>query len=261
MSGRPICLATPSATFSPGSAGGLTLCGKPVGPTATPSGPDPARANLSARQAEARGLLTSGTFGPRSTISYGSAVLLWYLANRYQAQTDLLGSTLYNLIWKTRDTPQQRLIPARRASVRRTSGSVSTGWPTPKAEDAESTGFSAKRLASGKTPDNLNALTAFALAGWASPQTRDHKGSRTGDAMYTDRAGRPLNEQAANLLDGWAVADGPARRTVSGEILTGSSAGMESGGQLNPAMSRWLMGYPEVWDACAPTSIKRSRKK
>ncbi len=252
MSGRPICLATPSATFSPGSAGGLTLCGKPVGPTATPSGPDPARANLSARQAEAQGLLTSGTFGPRSTISYESAVLLWYLANRYQAQTDLLGSTLYNLIWKTRDTPQQRLIPARRASVRRTSGSVSTGWPTPQACDQRgSPGVKAH-----------SEMTAVApLAGWASPQSRDHKGSRTGEAMYSDRAGRPLNEQAANLLDGWAVADGPARRTVSGEILTGSSAGMESGGQLSPEHSCWLQGFPTEWVSCGVSVMRSSLRK
>jgi hypothetical protein len=34
-------------------------------------------------------------------------------------------------------------------------------------------------------------------------------------------------------------------------MLTGSSAGMESGGQLRPAHSRWLMGFPMQWDAAA----------
>ena len=140
----------------------------------------------------------------------------------------------------------------------RTSVNGFTGWPTPKAEDAESTGFSAKRLAEGKTPDNLNSLAP--LAGWASPQSRDHKGSRTGDTMYTDRAGRPLNEQAANLLDGWKTEDGPARRTVSGLILTGSSAGMESGGQLNPAHSCWLQGFPIEWVSCGVSVTRSSRR-
>lgn len=51
-----------------------------------------------------------------------------------------------------------------------------------------------------------------------------------------------------------------ARFTAFGGLLTGSSAKMESGGPLNPTHSRWLMGFPPEWDACAATEMPSSRK-
>lgn len=54
---------------------------------------------------------------------------------------------------------------------------------------------------------------------------------------------------------------GPARLTVSGEILTGSSVQMENGGQLNPEHSRWLMGLADAWRNCVPTETQLSHRK
>jgi site-specific DNA-cytosine methylase len=53
---------------------------------------------------------------------------------------------------------------------------------------------------------------------------------------------------------------GRARRTASGVILTGCSAGMESGDPLSPEHSRWLMGYPAAWGSCGATAMRSCRR-
>lgn len=361
---------TPKPISLRASGDGLTPCALPDGRTTNPSGPAPVLANRSARQAQAAGLLTSGTYGLTSSISSSSAALADALVSRLRPVTASLGSTLYKLTWKARVTPQQRLIYALRASAPRTSandcigwptpntglspnghgqrgGSVAnghqsgadlsavvtlTGWPTPNASDG-SGGGQARRVGG---PHSSQLSDHVMLVGWPTTSARDWHSASGSPEFLAGRAdqtrGKPLSEEAFVQLAGWpspgasdgnggkgpragvsmtgrlpdgskatmglpaaaklalagwpspmagtpaqngnsaagnndssrqtvALAGiGPARRTASGAILTGFSAGMESGGQLAPAHSLWLMGFPPEWENFAPQATRSSRR-
>jgi hypothetical protein len=169
---------TLNATSSQGSGDGASHCASQDGQTTVLFGPDPALANLSARQAEEQGKLMSGTSGRTGTTSSASANLKQFLANKLQAKTASAGSTLYKLTWKQRDTPSQLKISALRASARRTSDSASgsSGWPTPTAntywEDLDK-GMARRERLKEKHGNGNGAGTTIALAaqmsGWPTP--------------------------------------------------------------------------------------------
>lgn len=190
-----------------------------------------ALANLSARQAREQGLLTSGTCGLLGFTSSRSAALASSLASRLRVRTDCLGSTLFKLTWKTRVTPMQRSIYALRASVLRKPDSGCTSWPTPMAGTPAQNGNNM----AGNTDSSRKTVK---LAGWPAPKASNTTGAGT------------RGEGGPNL-----------QTAVLGVIATGSHARTDGPGQLNPAHSRWLMGYPHVWDESAVTAMPSSRTK
>lgn len=272
MSHLTTCEVLRSATSSPELASGLIPCASPDGLTINQSGPVPVRASLSARQAKEMGLLTSGTYGPTSSISSASADLSMSLANRLQQVTQTHGSTLYKLTWKEWDTPSGLCRLRQRASVLRTSESELTRWPTPTcntnpqpetprglqnlAGAVKLSGWPtpttidnnqvAGQAAAANAPNRGTTLGgAVRMAGWVTPTSRDWKDSA---GMTAQRDGKERLDQ----LPRQSYICGPLRLTVFGEMRTGSFVEMGNGVQLNPAHSRWLMGLPHVWDESSP---------
>lgn len=253
-------LGTPNATSSPASEDGVLRSSSQDGQRTNLSGPDPALANLSARQVKEKGLLTSGTYGPRSITSSRSVSLQSSLESRLRARMASDGWTLYALTAKRRDTPSGLSIYALRASAQRTSDKGFGGWPTASSRDWKDTAGMATKATNpdGSERTRLDQLPRVVqLTGWPTPTAKIAAG---GEYKDPEKAlARVLGPHANDLRD-FAKIAGPARFTASGEMLTGSTAEMENGGQLNPEHSRWLMGYPKEWCACAVTAMQSFHK-
>ena len=130
---RLISLVTLNAISSQVLADGLTRCDLQDGPTINQSGRDHVPASHSPCLENEKAPTTPVIYGLNSIGSLASADLQQSLANRLQVRTASLGSTLFRLIWKERTTPLGRRICALRASGRRTSDNVCSGWQTPRA--------------------------------------------------------------------------------------------------------------------------------
>lgn len=138
-------------------------------------------------------------------------------------------------------------------------------WPTPQTRDYRSGDKPGSPRWERKVEEgwgfNLNDLAPLASPR-ATPAARDWKSGQASQETL-EKNSRPLNEQVVASWSTPAAAHATGnhgggqncdlRPQVAdfGQTPNGSSAAMEKPGQLNPAFSLWLMGYPTEWAHCA----------
>ena len=266
-------------------------CASPDERTTGRSGQDRVRASRSASQAKEPAQTIQGICGPTSIASSPPSGHLSSWESKLRDRLAMVGSTECALIWREKTTPAGGSISRLARWTPRISDSGSTGslqtWPTPDT-CAGGTGPSQANRNSPRLQDLVPQLHP-----WTTPQARDWKDSATLEVLQKVASGKRASSSVARdvALATWPtpcasddrdrgrwenpaiqrrvemgkqvmlsmLAQGPMVE-ASGQTTSGSPEPTANRGALNPAFPCWLMGYPEEWDACAPTVTPSSRK-
>jgi hypothetical protein len=212
-------------------------------------GQDHAPANPSPQPEKAKHQAMNATSGPNGSDLSELSDRQSSLANRLKRRLDGVGSILFTLTWKRKATPLGRPYYQLAASGRRISGSDFGSWPTPCVVEPlthPDKVWERKQRLTAKTGiyrgNDCGLGSKAQLASWATPKVA------TGKYQY---ASGDHNKPFLNL---------EGQVELIGQTSPGSPAQTESKGQLNPAFSLWLMGYPAEWLNCAPQATRLSRK-
>jgi hypothetical protein len=132
------------------------------------------------------------------------------------------------------------------------------GWPTPMAGTPAQKGYN-------EAGNNDSSRKTVALAGWATPAAHEPGGTPE-QHVARKKACQDRGVQVGAAVTHLSLQTqmvGPARLTASGEMLTGSAARMESGGQLHPEHSLWLQLGPfaTAWALCAVRVTRSTSRK